>query len=170
MTTQSPIPELDALPLLPQKPGQARFMTFATTSFHSSKNAGHWYSPDAVREIVAAELRKAQEGREPVGVVYTMQALSSLEFDGGPPKCHVSLYEDLPAGTKLYTSPPPKSDEARDAERWRMADLINRESNMHPDSRKHQAALSAYRDSIKSGLCFASAIDAALAAQQKGYV
>ena len=120
---------------------------------------------DVVSEIVAAELRKAQEGREPVGevVIRTYQAaLGPVEL------ATATLFTALPDGTKLYTSPPPKSDEARDAERWHMADLINRESNLHPDSRKHQVALSAYRDAFKSGLDFCAAIDAALAAQQKG--
>ena len=42
---------------------------------------------------------------EPVGHVYTMEALDSWSFDGSGPRCHVRLYEDLPAGTKLFTSP-----------------------------------------------------------------
>ena len=62
----------------------------------------------ARREGYELAMRKAQEGREPAGVVFTMEALGAL---GSGPRCHVSLYEELPAGTKLYTSPPPKSDE-----------------------------------------------------------
>ena len=63
---------------------------------------------DVVSEIVAAELRKAQEGREPVGevVIRTYQAaLGPVEL------ATATLFTALPDGTKLYTSPPPKSDE-----------------------------------------------------------
>jgi hypothetical protein len=40
-------------------------------------------------------------GAEPVGEVYTMEAL----VPGGGVKHHVTLHRPLPAGTKLYTAP-----------------------------------------------------------------
>ena len=69
-------------------------------------------------------------GGEAVGEVYTMEAIDSLSFDGGWPRCHVSLYKDLPAGTRLYTSPqphgagaPPKPESATPAAvAWRAWD------------------------------------------------
>ena len=106
---------------------------------------------DVVSEIVAAELRKAQEGREPVGevVIRTYQAaLGPVEL------ATATLFTALPDGTKLYTSPPPKSDEARDAERYRW--LL-----------RNYLRFSLQDEALKHGSLDA-AIDAALAAQQKG--
>lgn len=40
--------------------------------------------------------------QEPVGTVYTMEAL----VPGGDVRCHVDLHKALPAGTKLYAAPP----------------------------------------------------------------
>lgn len=49
---------------------------------------------------------------EPVGSVYTMEAL----VPGGREVQHVSLYMPLPAGTKLYAAPQPP--EAKNSECW----------------------------------------------------
>ncbi|WP_371355555.1 hypothetical protein ACA087_00560 [Pseudomonas chlororaphis] len=45
---------------------------------------------------------KAQPQGEPVGHVYTMEAL----VPGGSVRHHAELYRSLPSGTKLYASPP----------------------------------------------------------------
>lgn len=47
--------------------------------------------------------RQEGDAAEPVGEVFTMEALA-YPRDGT--RCHVSLYKPLPAGTKLYTTPP----------------------------------------------------------------
>ena len=40
----------DDLP--PQKPGQARMLTVCEGSGYTSAEIGHWFSPDAVREML----------------------------------------------------------------------------------------------------------------------
>ena len=145
---------LDALPL----PVPTHFRNGVLYAFSADQIRA------ARREGYELAMRKAQEGRGPVVLPDGFfDALSDLLGDSNMAERVHRLITSW-----CDTSPPPKSDEARDAERWHMADLINRESNLHPDSRKHQVALSAYRDAFKSGLDFCAAIDAALAAQQKG--
>ena len=91
--------------------------------------------------------REALEGRAPVGEIF-------LGTDDKPVPKLYAKHSDLPAGTKLYTSPPPKSDEARDAERYRW--LL-----------RNYLRFSLQDEALKHGSLDA-AIDAALAAQQKG--
>lgn len=90
--------------------GQAKFMTIHDPS---DPDGGHWYSPDAVREIVAAELRKAQEGREPVGKVWLV--VTGETYEGQETYTRHEEFVPFADAECLYTSPPPKSDEVRDA-------------------------------------------------------
>ena len=152
--------DLDALPL----PVPTHFRNGVLYAFSADQIRA------ARREGYELAMREAQEGREPVYQVAMKRGATACAWIDTDSRTYkdAQLYGDTYRCRMLYTSPPPKSDEARDAERWHMADLINRESNLHPDSRKHQVALSAYRDAFKSGLDFCAAIDAALAAQQKG--
>ena len=56
---------------------------------------------------------------------------------------------------------------AKDAERWRMVELISREIMIHPDKRTEPQAVAAYMRASSSGLEILSAVDAAIAAQVK---
>lgn len=56
------------------------------------------------RPLIPAPAQPGQEG-ESVARVYTMEAL----VPGGSEKCHVTLLKPLPAGTLLYTAPPPQA-------------------------------------------------------------
>ena len=150
--------DLDALPL----PAPTHFRNGVLYAFSADQIRA------ARREGYDLAMRKDQEGREPVARVELMKTGGNVGLATRIVEIDDPLRERLRPGALLYTSPPPKSDEARDAERWRMAELLNREALTHPDSRKHQYAFSAYRDAINSGLDFGAAIDAALAAQQKG--
>ena len=58
-----------------------------------------WWAWQAARRAPAAPVPQC----EPVGSVYTMEAL----VPGGREVHHVSLYMPLPAGTKLYAAPQP---------------------------------------------------------------
>ena len=116
---------------------------------------------DVVSEIVAAELRKAQEGREPVGevVIRTYQAaLGPVEL------ATATLFTALPDGTKLYTSPPPKSSDARDA-LLAARDYVQQALNEHDRMYCRHPATESDRKLIVDDL---ARVDAALAAQQKG--
>ena len=65
------------------------------------------------------------------------------------------------------TPPAQAAADARDAERWRMAVLIQSETLTPPDHRKNQQALNAYIKALGGGIDFQGAIDAALATHQQ---
>ncbi len=67
--------------------------------FFSPSTADCWRYWQAARRAPAAPVPQC----EPVGSVYTMEAL----VPGGREVHHVSLYMPLPAGTKLYAAPQP---------------------------------------------------------------
>jgi hypothetical protein len=54
-----------------------------------------------LRDLARSALSHPQQSSEPVGHVFTMEALTP----GGSVKCHAALTRDLPAGTLLYTHP-----------------------------------------------------------------
>lgn len=58
---------------------------------------------DETEAAIRAALASAPPAGEPVGEVYTMEAL----VPGGSVKHHVTLHKALPAGTKLYAVPQP---------------------------------------------------------------
>ena len=143
------------------------------------------YSPELVREIVAAELRKAQEaehaaphagvyqgltdhivgliredrkaqeGREPVAWrVRRSDGEHELFFHEPTAKQRAECFVPHSSAEPLYTSPPPNSDKARDAERYRWLLRNYLRFSLHDEALKHGS--------------LDAAIDAALAAQQKG--
>ena len=67
------------------------------------------YVYEAAKALLALAAPAPQA--EPVGHVYTMEALDSWGFDGSGPRCHVRLYQDLPAGTPLFTAPSVKAQD-----------------------------------------------------------
>ena len=159
MTTQTPIPTLDALPL--------------PVPTHFRNGVLYAFSADQIRadriKVWELAMRKALEGREPVawrihphdyGVgsagVYAVTQLSQQKD---------AWLKKGWAPEPLYTSPPPKSDEARDAERYRMLRDF--------DSGKTELAICRWSEDVWVGEWVIehepdAAIDAALAAQQKG--
>jgi hypothetical protein len=68
---------------------------------------------DVVCEIVAAELRKAQEGREPVAWrVRRSDGEHELFFHEPTAKQRAECFVPHSSAEPLFTSPPPKSDES----------------------------------------------------------
>lgn len=65
----------------------------------------------------------------------------------------------------LHPAPGVPDDVARDAERWRVSELISEAALKHPDSRTEaeNTAFNAYRAAISSGNSYTSCIDAAIA-------
>lgn len=103
----------------------------------------------------ADALRKALEGREPVAWrVRRSDGEHELFFHEPTAKQRAECFVPHSSAEPLYTSPPPKSDEARDAERYRW--LL-----------RNYLRFSLQDEALKHGSLDA-AIDAALAAQQKG--
>ena len=97
--------DLDALPL----PEPTHFRNGVLYAF----------SADQIRadriKVWELAMRKAQEGREPVARVELMQTGGNVGLATRIVEIDDPLRERLRPGTELYTSPPPKSDEARDA-------------------------------------------------------
>lgn len=113
---------------------------------------------DVVREIVAAELRKALEGREPVAWrVRRSDGEYELFFHHPTAKRRAECFVPPARAEPLYTSPPPKSDEARDA----LKALISAVDAEIAD----EWECTSYHPSLRPALEHARA---ALAAQQKG--
>lgn len=141
--------DLDALPL----PAPTHFRNGVLYAF----------SADQIRadriKVWELAMRKAQEGREPVGEVFL-----SAE-DGKPVPKLYGRYANLPDGTKLYIPPPPpKSDEARDA-LLAARDYVQQALVEHDRMYCRHPATESDRKLIVDDL---AQVDAALAAQQKG--
>ncbi|HET8693252.1 MAG TPA: hypothetical protein VFM33_01135 [Aquabacterium sp.] len=151
---------LNGVELFPQQPGQPHTMTICEPR---SPEDGHWYSPDAVREIVAAELRKAQEGREPVAYMWQHGETGRTGFVDADQLAMgwQAANPRLIVVSSLYTSPPPKSDEARDALRGWVQTIRDAHDECLDD--EHASCRSMLRELVNE-------MDAALAAQQKGGV
>ena len=142
--TQKLAAELDALPL----PVPTHFRNGVLYAFSADQIRA------ARREGYDLAMRKDQEGREPVARVELMKTGGNVGLATRIVEIDDPLRERLRPGALLYTSPPPKSDEARDAERYRW--LL-----------RNYLRFSLQDEALKHGSLDA-AIDAALAAQQKG--
>ena len=136
--------DLDALPL----PAPTHFRNGVLYAFSADQIRA------ARREGYDLAMRKDQEGREPVARVELMKTGGNVGLATRIVEIDDPLRERLRPGALLYTSPPPKSDEARDAERYRW--LL-----------RNYLRFSLQDEALKHGSLDA-AIDAALAAQQKG--
>ena len=125
---------------------------------------------NARREGYELAMRKAQEGREPVAWrVRRSDGEHELFFHEPTAKQRAECFVPHSSAEPLYTSPPPKSDEARDAERYRVLRDF--------DSGKTELAICRWSEHGWVGewviehdpdAAIDAAIDAALAAQQKG--
>ena len=134
--------DLDALPL--------------PVPTHFRNGVLYAFSADQIRadriKVWELAMRKAQEGREPVARVELMTTGGNVGLATRIVEIDDPLRERLRPGTELYTSPPPNSDKARDAERYRW--LL-----------RNYLRFSLQDEALKHGSLDA-AIDAALAAQQ----
>ena len=147
--------DLDALPL----PVPTHFRNGVLYAFSADQIRA------ARREGYALAKREAQEGREPVYQVAMKRGATACAWIDTDSRTYkdAQLYGDTYRCRMLYTSPPPKSDEARDAERYRMLRDF--------DSGKTELAICRWSEHGWVGEWVIehepdAAIDAALAAQQ----